>query len=77
VPDKKTVKLGLIYCAVFALLAGALFPSSFQRLENSAYDLHMRTSGLLASEDVIIVAIDDESIDVLDTFPTRDLTNAA
>lgn len=64
----------LIYCSVFALLAGFLASSLFNDIETYAYDAHMRNSELLTHPDIVVVAIDDESIDKIGVWPiSRDL----
>ena len=64
----------LIYCCVFAIFAGVLSSDFFKSIEITAYDAHMRNSDLLTHPDIVMVVIDDDSIDKIGTWPiSRDL----
>ena len=64
----------LIYCCVFALFAGLIASDFFKKIEINAYDTHMRNSELLTNPDIVMVVIDDKSIDKIGTWPImRDL----
>lgn len=71
---RRSVKRGLIFCLLFALFAGWLAEDYFRNIELRAYDLHMRNSEILASQDIILVVIDDHSIEKIGAWPwSRDL----
>ncbi len=64
----------VVYCCVFALFAGLISSDFFKKLEINAYDAHMRNSELLTHPDIVMVVIDDESIEKIGTWPIlRDL----
>ncbi|MES0874072.1 CHASE2 domain-containing serine/threonine-protein kinase [Sinimarinibacterium thermocellulolyticum] len=60
---------GLLFAAVFALLAFAVFDRSFESLERYTYDLALRARERAPTEHIRIVAIDDESIRSLGRWP--------
>ena len=69
-----SIRNGLIYCLVFALFAGWLASDYFKGLEVRAYDLHMRNSEILTYPDIVLITIDDHSIDKIGDWPwPRDL----
>jgi CHASE2 domain-containing sensor protein/predicted Ser/Thr protein kinase len=59
----------LLFSAVFAVLAFAVFDSSFESLERYTYDLGVRARDRAPSDRIAIVAIDDESIRNLGRWP--------
>ena len=64
----------VVYCCVFALFAGLISSDFFKKLEINAYDAHMRNSELLTHPDIVMVVIDDDSIEKIGTWPIlRDL----
>ncbi len=66
----------LVYCGVFALFAGFIASDFFKKLEINAYDAHMRNSELLTHPDIVMVVVDDESIDKIGTWPIMRDINA-
>lgn len=59
----------LLFSAVFAALAFAVFDRSFESLERYTYDLGVRARDRAPSDRIAIVAIDDESIRNLGRWP--------
>ncbi len=57
------------FSLVFAILAWGVFSDAFQSLERSTYDVGVRSRDLAPSEDVAIVAIDEQSIANLGRWP--------
>ncbi len=60
---------GLVYGAVFLLVAYVLFPTVFQRLETGAYDLGVNLTRATPSKNIAVIAIDDASINTLGRWP--------
>jgi eukaryotic-like serine/threonine-protein kinase len=60
---------GLVYGAVFLLVAYVIFPGSFQRLENAAYDLGVNLTHATPSNQIAVIAIDEASINTLGRWP--------
>ncbi len=57
------------FSLVFAVLAWGVFGNAFQSLERSTYDVGVRSRALAPSEEVAIVAIDEQSIANLGRWP--------
>ncbi|MGA9854530.1 MAG: serine/threonine-protein kinase [Gammaproteobacteria bacterium] len=60
---------GLVYGAVFLLVAYVLFPGTFQRLENAAYDLGVNFTHATPGNQIAVIAIDEASINTLGRWP--------
>jgi len=70
----KPIRNAIIYCLFFAFIAGFFAKDYFKNLEIKAFDTHMRNSEILTHPDIVLISIDDESIDKIDSWPfTRDL----
>lgn len=60
---------GLIFSALFLLLAYVLFPTAFYRLETAAYDYGVSHTSATPNPNVAVIAIDDASIKTLGRWP--------
>ncbi len=60
---------GLVYGAVFLLVAYGVFPGTFQRLENAAYDLGVNLTHASPGNQIAVIAIDEASINTLGRWP--------
>jgi serine/threonine-protein kinase len=60
---------GLVFAALFLTVAKVTSEDLFFGLETAAYDIGMRMSEAQPSDDVRVIAIDDESIQRLGRFP--------
>ena len=60
---------GLVYGAVFLLVAYVVFPGTFQRLENAAYDLGVNLTHASPGNQIAVIAIDEASINTLGRWP--------
>jgi len=69
-----SIRNGVLYCVFFAALAGWLASDYFKSLEVRAYDTHMRNSEILTHQDIVLITIDDNSIEKIGDWPwSRDL----
>jgi len=60
---------GFAYGTAFLLVAYVLFPGSFQRLENAAYDLGVNLTHAAPGNQIVVIAIDEASINTLGRWP--------
>lgn len=60
---------GFAYGTAFLLIAYVLFPGSFQRLENAAYDLGVNLTHAAPGNQIAVIAIDEASINTLGRWP--------
>lgn len=59
----------LAFSGAFVLSAYAVFPGPFEALERFSYDLGVRASPRVASDRIVVVAIDEQSIDRIGPYP--------
>jgi serine/threonine-protein kinase len=59
----------LLYAVFFAFVAYAVFPDSFRSLERSVYDTSVRMASRTPSDQIAVIAIDDDSIANLGRWP--------
>ncbi|MBT8142890.1 MAG: CHASE2 domain-containing protein, partial [Gammaproteobacteria bacterium] len=65
----RSLRNGLICCLSFAIVAGLLASGFFQNMENRVFDAHMRSHQLLVNEDIVLITVDDYSVEKISEWP--------
>lgn len=65
----RSLRNGLICCLSFAIVAGLLASAFFQNMENRVFDAHMRSHQLLVNEDIVLITVDDYSVEKISEWP--------
>lgn len=60
---------GLIFTAIFFIVAYGIAPDAFQSIETAGYDLGVRSTHATPDPDIAVIAIDDRSIANLGRWP--------